>query len=187
MVILGDGPSHLPGIDHGLAFSSLKDSVPSNLVNIYKEVWISFKEEMQQRAGKKEVNFKDLDPNQLFYRADLTQWANQGVLLLNTVLTVEKNKPNSHNGIGWERFVAETLAFISESKDWLVFMLWGENAISYKKYIVCPEKHLILESARPDPLEANKGGWFGNHHFLKGNNFIESKKALTINYFVWEQ
>lgn len=154
VVIIGQDPYHGVGEAQGLAFS-----VPENikmlpsLRNIFKE--------LNSDLGIKRV------------KSDLTDWAKQGVLLLNTILTVEKDKPLSHKNIGWELFTDEIIKRIDLLDKPIVFVLWGASA-RLKKVLIKNEKHLIIESVHPSPLSANRG-FFGSKPFSKINNY------LTIN------
>lgn len=152
VVILGQDPYHTPGAAHGLAFS-VPDSapIPPSLVNIYKEI----DNDIGSHANK---------------TGYLKSWQDQGVLLLNNVLTVEAHKAGSHRGKGWEIFTEATISYLNDSRPHLVFLLWGRDARS-KKHLIDPQKHLILESPHPSPLSAYSG-FFGNHHFSKTNQFL---------------
>jgi uracil-DNA glycosylase len=152
VVIIGQDPYHEPGQAMGLSFSVPKGiQVPPSLVNMYKE--------LKNELG---VEIKD--------SGDLTGWAKQGVLLLNTVLTVRAHQANSHKGQGWERFTDSVIKKISDKKDGVVFLLWGGNARS-KKPLIDNKKHLILECAHPSPLSAYNG-FFGCGHFKKTNEYL---------------
>lgn len=162
VVILGQDPYHQPGQAHGLAFSVKKGiKPPPSLQNIYKEIHA-------------EYGFPISDSG------DLTYWAQQGVLLLNTVLTVRDSQPNSHKGMGWEIFTDDIIAMLNARPEPIVFMLWGANAKAKTKLITNPI-HLILTSAHPSPLSAYNG-FFGNGHFKKANDFL---KANNINEIDW--
>ena len=162
VVILGQDPYHTPGAAHGLAFS-VPDTAPiqPSLVNIYKEI--------DNDIG----HHKNATGN-------LRNWQNQGVLLLNTVLTVEAHKAGSHRGKGWETFTTEVIKYLNETRPHLVFILWGRDARN-KKSLIDAKKHLILESPHPSPLSAYNG-FFGNHHFSKTNEFL---KAHDMNIIEW--
>lgn len=152
VVILGQDPYHTPGAAHGLAFSvPSSQPVPPSLVNIYKEI----DDEYGSHANP--------DGN-------LRPWQQQGVLLLNNVLTVEAHKAGSHRGHGWETFTQATVEYLNEKSDHLVFLLWGRDARN-KKSLINPQKHLVLESPHPSPLSAFSG-FFGNGHFKKANEFL---------------
>lgn len=162
VVILGQDPYHTPGAAHGLAFS-VPDSqpIPPSLINIYKEI----DAEYGSHANK---------------TGNLKSWQEQGVLLLNNVLTVEAHKAGSHRGKGWETFTEATVRYLDEKCDHLVFLLWGRDARS-KKAIINASKHLVLESAHPSPLSAHNG-FFGNGHFQKANEYLRGHGVAEI---VW--
>lgn len=162
VVILGQDPYHEPGQAHGLAFSvSLNTQVPPSLINIYKE--------MKDDIGT-------YIPNNGF----LKSWADQGVLLLNAVLTVEAHKANSHAGKGWERLTDTIISKLNEKEEPVVFILWGRNARNKKALITNP-KHLIIESAHPSPLSAYNG-FFGSKPFSRTNNFLIQNNLKPINW-----
>lgn len=163
VVILGQDPYHTSGDAHGLAFSSLQRKTPPSLKNIFDEIFNDF---FNGNTGG--VN--------AFQHNDLSQWAWQGVLLLNTILTVDEGNAKSHAGFGWETFTENALSFINLHKHRIVFMLWGADAKRYKD-LINPDKHLILESDHPAAVFHNQKAWFGNRHFTKANNFIKE------NYF----
>lgn len=152
VVILGQDPYHTPGAAHGLAFS-VPDSqpIPPSLVNIYKEIDAEYGSHANPRGN-------------------LSAWQNQGVLLLNNVLTVEAHRAGSHRGKGWEKFTEATVRHLNEKCNHLVFLLWGRDARS-KSAMIDRNKHLVLESAHPSPLSAHNG-FFGNGHFKKANDFL---------------
>ncbi len=162
VVIMGQDPYPTPGHAHGLCFSVQEQvrPLPPSLVNIFKEI--------EQDLGQP---FPE--------NGYLIRWAQQGVLMLNAVLTVRSGKPRSHQGKGWETFTNEIIKKISEHKENVVFMLWGGDA-KKKKALIDTSKHLILESGHPSPLSANRGYWFGNKHFSKTNNFLQSKGLEKI-------
>ena len=152
IVIIGQDPYHSAGQAMGLSFSVPKNiKIPPSLVNIYKEI--------NNDIGKK-CN-KD---------GDLTNWAKQGMLLLNASLTVLEHKPNSHYKI-WNKFTEDIIKYISDKKDKVVFLLWGGFAKSKKKFID-EDKHSVLTANHPSPLSANRGGWFGCKHFSKTNEIL---------------
>lgn len=160
VVILGQDPYHTPGAAEGLAFSvPASQPIPPSLINIYKEI----------------DNDIGCHSNQ---NGSLRSWQKQGVLLLNTVLTVEAHKAGSHRGKGWEIFTTEVIKYLSDTRPHLVFILWGRDARS-KKVLIDAQKHLILESPHPSPLSAY-AGFFGNHHFSKTNNFLRSHGLKEI-------
>ena len=162
VVILGQDPYHSEGQAHGLAFS-VQPGVkpPPSLVNIFKEI----NEEYGTNLGK---------------NGCLVSWAKQGVLLLNTALTVRAGQANSHKGIGWEVFTDAVITALNKKDTPVVFMLWGSNARSKKK-LITNKNHLILESVHPSPLSAY-AGWFGCNHFKKANEFLESNGLLPIDW-----
>lgn len=162
VVILGQDPYHGVNEAHGFAFSTLATKLPPSLKNIYKEL------------------YSDLKIEKDFTNGDLTPWAKQGVLLLNTGLTVEKDKPNSHKDIGWHEFTDVVIQKLNEKDEAVVFILWGNNAREKKKYITNP-KHLIIESAHPSPFSANNG-FFGSKPFSKTNDFLEKNGMTKINW-----
>ena len=162
VVILGQDPYHTPGAAHGLAFSVPSSApIPPSLINIYKEIDNDIGHHANQTGN-------------------LKNWQNQGVLLLNTVLTVEAHKAGSHRGKGWEIFTTEVIKYLNETRPHLVFLLWGRDARN-KKSLIDTKKHLVLESPHPSPLSAHSG-FFGNHHFSKTNEFLEFHNLPKI---VW--
>lgn len=161
VVILGQDPYHNPGEAMGLSFSVPKSvKIPPSLRNIYKEI--------QSDLGC------DIPGH-----GDLTHWAEQGVFLLNAMLTVEKNRAGSHKDIGWQTFTNAVIRQLSEEKKHLVFMLWGNFAKS-KKDLIDGSKHLILESAHPSPLAG--GAFFGCSHFSKTNDYLVKTGQKTIDW-----
>ena len=170
VVILGQDPYHTYGTADGLAFSSGKNVLvcPPSLRNILKEV----EDDVYNGVNTKTTGLYDLK-----------RWANQGVLLLNTALTVEEGSPGAHCDI-WEPFTTGTIKMINDYHTGnLVYMLWGNHAKSYKNLITNP-KHLVLESGHPSPMSANKGKWFGNKHFTKANKYLTEKfgKSAAIEW-----
>ena len=152
VVILGQDPYHEPNQAHGLSFSVNKGvEIPPSLQNIYKE--------LHDDLGCSIPNHGNLE-----------SWANQGVLLLNAVLTVEAHKANSHKGKGWELITDTIIQKLNEKQEPVVYILWGSNARSKKQYINNPN-HLIIESVHPSPLSAYNG-FFGSKPFSKTNNFL---------------
>lgn len=152
VVLLGQDPYHNQGQAMGLSFSVPKGvDKPPSLVNMFKEL----NAELQIPINES---------------GDLTGWAKQGVLLLNTVLTVREHQANSHKGKGWEQFTDGVIKTISDKKEGVVFLLWGANARS-KKQLIDAKKHLILECAHPSPLSAYNG-FFGCGHFIKTNEYL---------------
>ncbi len=163
VVILGQDPYHGLGQAEGLAFSVPEGSkLPPSLKNIYKEIELEF--------GVK----KD------FQNGNLKLWVDQGVFLLNSVLTVRENTPASHQGLGWEKFTDYVIESLSDQRSNLVFILWG-NYAKQKKSLIDSNKHLILDSAHPSPFSANRG-FFGNNHFIKANQYLESNNLEIINW-----
>ncbi|MBQ2657199.1 MAG: uracil-DNA glycosylase [Erysipelotrichaceae bacterium] len=162
VVILGQDPYHEPGQAHGLAFSVNKGiEIPPSLVNIYKEL------------------HDDLGcsiPN----HGCLTEWAKQGVLLLNAVLTVQAHRANSHKGRGWEQLTDTIIQKVNEKEEPVVFILWGSNARSKRQFITS-QKHLVLESVHPSPLSAYNG-FFGSRPFSKTNRFLEENGIQPIDW-----
>ena len=162
VVILGQDPYHTPGAAEGLAFSvPSSQPIPPSLINIYKEIDADIGHH-QNPTGS------------------LRNWQKQGVLLLNTVLTVEAHKAGSHRGKGWETFTTEVIKYLNETRPHLVFILWGRDARN-KKALIDSSKHLILESPHPSPLSAY-AGFFGNHHFSKTNEFLEKNGLKPIEW-----
>jgi uracil-DNA glycosylase len=162
VVIMGQDPYHGEGEAHGLSFSVQKGiKIPPSLQNIYKEL----------------NNDLGIPPKE---HGELTGWAKQGVLLLNSVLTVEKDKPSSHKGMGWELFTDYVIKKLNTKDDPIVFILWGNFAKSKKKYITNP-KHLVIESAHPSPFSAYNG-FFGSKPFSKANDFLIKNKKEPIDW-----
>lgn len=168
VVILGQDPYHGPNQAHGLAFS-VQDSVPipPSLKNIFKELIEDL--ELEKRL-----------PRQQYYGpGDLTNWAKQGVLLLNTCLTVFPGKPGSHSNLGWQEFTDSVIRAV-DTKDRIVFILWGSYA-QKKKELLSNDKNLILEAPHPSPLSAHRG-FFGCKHFSKTNQFLNKYKIKDIDW-----
>ena len=162
VVILGQDPYHGDGQAHGLCFSVKPDvEIPPSLVNIYKEL---------------ETDEGCYIPNNGY----LEKWARQGVMLLNTVLTVRAHQANSHRGIGWEEFTDAAIRILAEQDRPMVFILWGKPAQSKKIYLH-PEKHLILEAPHPSPLSAYRG-FFGSRPFSKTNQYLISHGIEPIDW-----
>ncbi len=162
VVILGQDPYHGAGQAHGLAFSVQRDvKIPPSLRNIYKE--------LNDDIGM------DI-PDHGF----LEGWAKQGVLLLNTTLTVEDGKPASHQGRGWEEFTDAIIAQVNDLKRPVVFMLWGAHA-QKKSDMIDGQKHLILTASHPSPLSAHRG-FLGCKHFSKANNYLKANGQTEINW-----
>ncbi len=159
VVILGQDPYHSQGQADGLCFS-VKEGValPPSLKNIFKEISTDLGLALFPASG------------------DLKHWSKQGVLLLNTVLSVREATPNSHKNRGWELFTNAIIQKLSSTQSNLVFLLWGANAQKKSKHIN-PQLHCVLMANHPSPLSANRGGWFGNKHFSKTNQYlIENNK-----------
>lgn len=162
VVILGQDPYHGENQAEGLSFSvKVGVTKPPSLVNIYKEL----KDDLGYSIAKD---------------GSLLSWANEGVLLLNTVLTVEKDKAASHKDIGWEKFTDEVIKKINEKNEPVVFILWGSFAKSKKTLITNP-KHLIIESSHPSPFSAYNG-FFGSKPFSKANDFLIKNNIKPINW-----
>ena len=162
VVILGQDPYHGPGQAHGLCFSVQKGiKPPPSLVNIYKE--------MRTDLG--------LEPPT---HGCLQQWAEQGVFLLNAMLTVEKDLPASHQKIGWQNFTDAAIAALSKNRTNLVFILWGAYA-QQKIELIDQTKHFIIKSPHPSPFSADKG-FFGSKPFSKTNNWLEQHHLENINW-----
>lgn len=162
VVILGQDPYHGPGQAHGLCFS-VNEGVPfpPSLQNIFKEI----ADDLQKPIPKS---------------GNLTHWANQGVLLLNATLTVQKDKAGSHQNKGWEEFTDAAIKILAEKKSNIVFLLWGSFA-QKKEVLIPPNKHLILKSAHPSPLSAYRG-FLGNKHFSKTNEYLQSQGKEPIDW-----
>lgn len=163
VVIIGQDPYHEAGQAMGLSFS-VPDGVamPPSLQNIFKEI-----------QGDLGVGVPQ--------SGNLTRWAEQGVLLLNATLTVRAHQAGSHQRHGWERFTDAAISRLSEGRDHLVFILWGGYARS-KASLIDRSRHLVLESVHPSPISANRGGWFGNHHFSRCNEYLAGHGMGPINW-----
>ncbi len=162
VVILGQDPYHQPNQAHGLCFSVKKGvNPPPSLQNMYKEIHAEYGYPIPQHG-------------------ELTYWAEQGVLMMNTVLTVRESQPNSHKGMGWEIFTDNVISLLNLRPEPMVFLLWGANARAKKKIITNPN-HLVLESAHPSPLSAYNG-FFGNGHFKKANEFLKQNGMAEIDW-----
>ena len=163
LVILGQDPYHNPNQANGLAFSVPENIThPPSLVNIFKEI---------------QQDLNTVYPS----NGDLMTWVKQGVLLLNSTLTVKKNSPGSHQNKGWEDFTDEIINIISLRKKNVVFLLWG-NYAKKKSKLIDQNKHLILSSGHPSPLSANRGYWFGNKHFSKANQYFKENNIVEIKW-----
>lgn len=164
IVILGQDPYHGIGEANGLAFAVNNGiKLPPSLKNIYKEL-------------NDDLNIK------ISNNGDLTCWAKEGVLLLNSVLTVEKDKPASHKNLGWQEFTDAIIRKINEKDTPVVFILWGKFAKSKKNLITNP-KHLVIESSHPSPFSCNYG-FFGSRPFSKANNFLKEHNIKEIDFTV---
>lgn len=162
VVIIGQDPYHGPGQAHGLCFSVLPGvQFPPSLRNIFKE--------LNADVGKP-----------IPETGDLTDWAKQGVFLLNATLTVQAHNAGSHQKKGWETFTDNVIKLLANNRENLVFILWGAYA-QRKKELINKNKHFILESVHPSPLSASRG-FFGNNHFSKTNQFLTSKGKQEINW-----
>jgi len=161
-VILGQDPYHEPGQAQGLCFS-VPEGVkqPPSLVNIFKE--------MQADLGVRPPS-----------HGNLLTWAHQGVLLLNTVLTVREHEANSHKNKGWEQFTDRVISLLNDREDPVVFILWGANAKA-KASLITNDRHCILTGAHPSPLSAHNGFW-GGKYFSKANEFLEERGYEPINW-----
>ena len=161
VVILGQDPYHGYNEAHGLSFSVKKGTpMPPSLQNIFKEL-------------ENDLNIKKTD-------SDLTSWAKQGVFLLNSIMTVEKDKPLSHKDKGWEIFTDNIIKCLNEREKPIVFVLWGSYARS-KKVLITNKRHLVLESVHPSPLSAYRG-FFGSKPFSKINAFLEKNNIEKIEW-----
>lgn len=162
VVILGQDPYINPNQAQGFAFSVPKSTrIPPSLQNIYKELAMEYQQDIH-RSG------------------DLSDWAKQGVLLLNPILTVEAGKSMSHGGLGWQRFTDAVIDELNKQDQPIVFLLWGAQARKVAKRLDNPN-HLILESPHPSPLSASRG-FFGSNHFLRANDFLQSKGVAPIDW-----
>ena len=164
VVIIGQDPYPTRGHANGLCFSLNPTVSPlaKSLVNIFREL-------------ESDVHI----PTPA--NGDLSSWAKQGVLLLNTILTVKEGQPQSHKGIGWEHFTDKVIETIATEMTGVVFLLWGNYAIKKGKKID-RLKHLVLESGHPSPLSANQGKWFGNKHFSQTNEYLQKIGKKQINW-----
>ncbi len=164
VVIVGQDPYHEPGQAMGLSFSVPKGiKVPPSLVNIYKEIAQEYNCKMNFASG------------------DLTYLAKQGVLLLNSILSVRAHQAMSHNTEEYKMFLARVLEVLDKQTTPIVFLLWGGPARKLKGYLHNPS-HLILECIHPSPLAANHGGWFGNNHFTEANRYLRDHGLSEINW-----
>ncbi|HEX5276605.1 MAG TPA: uracil-DNA glycosylase [Fluviicoccus sp.] len=163
VVILGQDPYHGAGQAHGLCFSVRKGvRPPPSLQNVFREIHMDLG---IPPAG----------------HGELTSWARQGVLLLNSVLTVEAGNAASHQGRGWEQFTDEVVRVLNEQGDHLVFLLWGSYA-QRKGQIIDTDRHLVLKAAHPSPMAANRGGFFGCRHFSQANAWLVKHGQAPIDW-----
>ena len=163
VVIIGQDPYHEPGQAQGLSFSVPAGvPFPPSLQNIFKEIQL------------------DLG-TPIPHSGNLTRWAQQGVLLLNATLTVRAHQAASHQRKGWEQFTDAAIKALSADRNNLVFILWGGYARS-KAPLIDASRHLILQSVHPSPLSANRGGWFGNHHFSRCNDYLKEHGETPIEW-----
>ncbi|MTH55607.1 uracil-DNA glycosylase [Bacillus mangrovi] len=163
-VILGQDPYHGPGQANGLSFS-VKEGVrkPPSLKNIFKEL-------------AEDIECPEPD------HGSLVKWAEEGVLLLNTVLSVRKGEANSHKGLGWERFTDQVIRSLNDKEEPVVFILWGKHAQA-KKELIDVDKHIIIESPHPSPFSANRG-FFGSRPFSKTNQYLREKGLKEIDWCI---
>lgn len=179
VVILGQDPYHGRGQAHGLCFSVQQGiTPPPSLVNIYKELVSEYGQPPLVPIGTDPRNVGRATG--LPQSGDLSLWADQGVLLLNTSLTVEEGKANSHSGKGWETFTDAAIRALSEHREHLVFLLWGGNA-RRKGALIDRKRHLVLECAHPSPLSAYNG-FFGCNHFVLANNYLQQQGLTPIQW-----
>jgi uracil-DNA glycosylase len=162
VVVLGQDPYHGPGQAHGLCFSvRLGVPTPPSLINIFREI---------------ESDLGVPAPN----HGNLQSWAEQGVLLLNSVLTVERGRAGAHQGKGWERFTDQVVRLLNAERDGLVFLLWGSYAIK-KGTVIDRDRHLVLSAPHPSPLSAHRG-FFGCRHFSKANRYLEENGREALQW-----
>ena len=162
VVILGQDPYHGPGQAHGLCFSVREEvAIPPSLANIFTEIHNELGTAMPLNGN-------------------LERWAKQGILLLNATLTVEARNPGSHQKKGWEQFTDAVINTISQTKEHVVFLLWGAYA-QQKERLIDGKKHLILKSPHPSPYSANRG-FFGNKHFIKANAYLLKNNLTAIQW-----
>ncbi len=162
VVILGQDPYHGENQAHGLSFSvPVGLPIPPSLINIYKEL-------------QEDLNCK------MPLHGNLTQWAEQGVLLLNSVLTVEHSKAASHKGKGWEEFTDQVIRVLDQNTQHVVFLLWGAYA-QRKGRVIDRDRHLVLQTVHPSPLSAYRG-FLGCQHFSQANSYLEKHKREPINW-----
>ena len=164
VVLIGQDPYHGSGQAHGLCFSVNEGIThPRTLKNIFKE--------LKSDVGK-----------EIPESGDLSDWASQGVLLLNTILTVREAQAGSHKNKGWEMFSSKVLEKLSNQQDGIIFLLWGGHAKKLRSKISKNRQHIILETGHPSPLSANRGYWFGNRHFSKVNELLKNQGKDSVNW-----
>ena len=164
VVILGQDPYHNPGQAEGLSFSVPAGvTPPPSLMNIYKEIETDLCVKIDDKNGS------------------LEGWAKQGMILLNSILTVRASEPTSHSKIGWEKFTDAVIKAISDNREGVIFMLWG-NFARNKRDLIDKEKHFILEAAHPSPLA--RGAFFGCRHFSKANKILEERGESGIDWTI---
>ena len=164
-VIIGQDPYHGEGQAHGLSFSVRKGvAPPPSLVNIFKEI-------------RDDVGIDNMGKN-----GELTKWAKNGVLLLNSVLTVRADQARSHRGMGWEQFTTDVIELLNQREKPMVFMLWGSDAKAKQQFITNPA-HLVLKAVHPSPLSAYRG-FFGCRHFSQANDFLRRSGIEPIDWSI---
>lgn len=163
VVIIGQDPYHEPGQAEGLCFS-VKPGIPypPSLQNIFKEIADDLGVAMPTNGS-------------------LVRWAQQGVLLLNATLTVRAHQANSHSRAGWQTFTDAVIQTLARERQHIVYMLWGGYARG-KAWMIDRQQNLVLESVHPSPLSANRGGWFGNHHFSRCNQYLTDNGLTPIQW-----
>lgn len=163
VVIIGQDPYHEMGQAMGLSFSVPEGILmPPSLINIFKEIQMDLGKSMPANG-------------------DLTRWAQQGVLLLNATLTVREHQANSHQKLGWNQFTDAAIKALNRDREHIVYLLWGGYARS-KAALIDSSKNLVLQSVHPSPLSANRGGWFGNHHFSRCNEYLQKQGETPIEW-----
>lgn len=163
VVIIGQDPYHEIGQAMGLSFSVPEGILmPPSLINIFKEIQMDLGKSMPANG-------------------DLTRWAQQGVLLLNATLTVREHQANSHQKLGWNQFTDAAIKALNRDREHIVYLLWGGYARS-KAALIDSSKNLVLQSVHPSPLSANRGGWFGNHHFSRCNDYLQNNGIKPIKW-----
>lgn len=168
VVIIGQDPYHEVGQAMGLSFSvPNRVKIPPSLINIYKEIESEYKVKVNKTSG------------------DLTYLAKQGVLLLNSILSVREHQPMSHNIEEYQMFFEDVLEVLDKQHHPMVFLLWGGSAKKLVRYLHNPS-HLILTSAHPSPLAANHGGWFDNNHFIKTNEYLKTNNIKPIDWIPYK-